>query len=109
MYNKRRKNDPIIRDGPEWKYVLTREERTKIDISKRLLVALKFYQRTMGIRTVTEAAARAIALGIRDDMRYRSPLLETTRTIERMLKDYIRDHGLNIKPMKGSKRTDIKS
>ena len=100
MDTKWRKNDPILRDGPEWKYVLTREERTKIDISKRLLEALKYYQRTMGIKTLTEATARAIALGIRDDLKYQSPRLETFKMLEAIIKEYIKEKGLKIKPVK---------
>ena len=100
MDHRRRIKDPIVKAGPEWKYLLTREERTKIDISKRLLVALKYYQRTMGIRTLTEATARAIALGIRDDLRYQSPLLETFKTMEGIIRQHIKEKGLKIKPWK---------
>lgn len=83
-------------NGPEWKYLLTCEERTKIDISKRLLLAITYYQRTLGLRTLTEATALAITLGIRDDLQYQSPMPETVR----MLEGIIKEKGLKLKPKK---------
>ena len=94
MYSKRRIKDPILKDGPEWKYVLSRDEKTKIDISRRLLEALKYYRRYMGIRTLTEAAARAIALGIRDDMKYQDPRVEAVKMIEKVIKEHLRQKGI---------------
>ena len=49
MHYSKRKNDPFIKEGGEWKCSLSRPELTRVAISRNLWEAVKRYKELLGI------------------------------------------------------------
>ena len=80
----------LSKDIKEFQYVVKRDERTLIAVSKSVKRALDIYKTHKGIRTLAEAVWRACALGIRYDLVHEDPQLPVLREIEDLILSHIK-------------------